>query len=85
MADHPIVFVGDDVLPEGQDFLLIQLEDGRAGLAYRSSAIQEPEALRLALEDSWAAYRAVASVPPDGGDEMLDLGRIGTNRLSLVS
>lgn len=56
---HLITFVDDDALPEGHDFVFVQLGEG-AHIFYRESAITE-----RVLEDSWAAYRAIApSGPP---------------------
>lgn len=56
---HRIFFVDDDALPEGHDFLLLSCPSGNVRLFYRRSAVT-PET----LEDSWAAYRAVAHRDP---------------------
>lgn len=51
---YGVEFVCDEAMPEGRDFVLVQ-GDEWVVMAYRQSAVC-PEV----LEDSWAAFRAVA-------------------------
>lgn len=55
---HSIKFVGDEELPEGHDFVFVEIPDG-ALIFYRESALTEES-----LMDSWAAYRALQRKPP---------------------
>lgn len=55
---HAIQFVSDEVMPEGHDFIFVQVPTG-ALVFYRESAITPKT-----LEDSWAAYRALRRYPP---------------------
>jgi len=51
---YGVEFVGDEAMPEGRDFVLIQ-GGGRTRLFYRASAVR-PELIC----DGWAALHAVA-------------------------
>lgn len=50
-----------DRLPGGRGFMFIDLGDG-ALIYYREDAVTASN-----LEDSWAAFRACQSMPPDDG------------------
>lgn len=50
---HHITIVDDDALPEGHDFVYVNLPTG-AHIFYRRSTLDVGP-----LEDSWAAYRAL--------------------------
>lgn len=54
---HGIRLVDDDVMPEGHDFILVEVSDGGL-IFYRRSALTA-----ATLEDSWAAYRALCDHP----------------------
>jgi hypothetical protein len=58
MIVHCIQFVSDEVLPEGHDFVFVELPAG-AAIFYRESALS-PQS----LEDSWTAYRSLSARPP---------------------
>lgn len=51
---YSIRFVGDDDLPAGHDFVLVECRRGSVVVALRERAISP-----AVLEDAWAAYRAV--------------------------
>lgn len=55
---HSITFVDDDALPDGTDFVFVEVPNG-AHIFYRESALTEQT-----LEDSWAAYRTLKRHPP---------------------
>lgn len=55
---HCITFVADDEMPEGHDFVFVEIPEG-ALLFYRESELTEEN-----LMDSWAAYRALQRRPP---------------------
>lgn len=75
---HCITFVDDEALPDGHDFVFVKLPTG-AHIFYRRSALTEQT-----LEDSWAAYRALARRKPPSAPcrastspsvEVIDLAR----------
>lgn len=55
---HAIEIVDDEHMPDGHDFVFVDLADG-AVILYRRSALT-----RTTLEDSWAAYRALLGEQP---------------------
>lgn len=55
---HHITIVDDDALPEGHDFVFVNLPDG-AHIFYRRSTLDVGP-----LEDSWAAFRALTTDKP---------------------
>lgn len=55
---HSITFVDDDAIPEGHDFVFLEVPEG-ALIFYRKSALTEEN-----LMDSWAAYRALQRQRP---------------------
>lgn len=55
---HSVYFVTDEVMPEGHDFIFVQVPAG-AAIFYRRSALSE-----RAIEDSWTAGRALRRTPP---------------------
>lgn len=73
---HAIQMVDDATMPDGLDFMFVQLDDG-AMIFYRESAI-----CAEVLEDSWAAYRALLDhhTRPPGhrcGDNVVPMRRAG--------
>lgn len=55
---HEIRFVSDEAMPPGHDFVLVQCGARDYVILYRESAITPK-----VLEDSWAAFRALAADP----------------------
>jgi hypothetical protein len=55
---HQVRFVDDDELPEGHDFVLVQV--GTDYMAFLKTSTVNPKSLELA----WAAYRALCDRPP---------------------
>lgn len=58
---HGIRIVADEDMPEGHDFVFVEVPDGGL-IFYRDSAVTAQT-----LEDSWAAYRALRDTPPRRG------------------
>jgi hypothetical protein len=54
---YEVQFIGDDALPEGHDFMYVDLPDG--GVAFLRESAVNPRT----LEDAWAAYRAAQARP----------------------
>lgn len=69
---HAIHFVDDCELPEGHDFMLVEIPDGGL-IFYRESAITP-----TSLEDSWAAYRAVGEGGTPGPRQRPRVGLLST-------
>lgn len=67
---YAVEFVGDDALPAGHDFMLVQTPEGAIVYMKQSAITQET------IESSWAAYRAViglgGGVSPDPEREIPD-------------
>jgi len=56
--NYRVKVVDDAVLPEGHDFVLVQVDGRMTVCCFREGAITP-----RVLEDSWAAYRTLANVP----------------------
>ena len=60
-----IDFVGDEAMPDGHDFLLVE-DCGKARLFYRRSVIAAGDRHAAhVLERSWEAYRRVLGIEDD--------------------